>query len=183
MFMAIALQSRLVRAWKIHWVKRKIAGMGRGTYKPGSSSKPGHLYSPLPFPEFNDIPWQREACFERLVLIHDNMPQDLTGKKLLDIGCHTGFYCFKFTELGFYCTGIEIDPLSTEIARDVNQIYRLNIDFICAEATTDLIDKLGHFDVCLFLSIFQWVTFFKHNYTYHYKYDLTLCFYNLSLFF
>jgi SAM-dependent methyltransferase len=132
--------------------------MGKGGYKPGSSSKRGHLYNPIPFREFADIPWQREACYERLDLMKRELPVALQPGRLLDVGCHTGFNCYMFRELGFQCTGIEIDPLSVEIAQAVNRLYGLDIRFICTEATTDTIESLGHFQVCLFLAVFQWIT-------------------------
>lgn len=32
------------------------------------------------------------------------------GKKILDIGCATGEYCKKLSEIGFKCTGVDINP-------------------------------------------------------------------------
>lgn len=145
-------------------ILKKIAHMGQGQYKPGNSSKKGYLYNPIPFPEFSDIPYQREACYERFELISHHLPAILqTPKTILDIGCHTGFNCFMLDRIGYSCTGLEIDALSVEIARDIASLYKLNINFLNQEAIPANLEKLGHFDVCLFLSTFQWVTF-KHGY-------------------
>ena len=83
-------------------IRKKIARLGEGPYKPGGSSKPGHLYSPLPFPEFQDLPAQREACDERFELMRRHL-EGATQGRVIDLGCNTGFNCFKFSELGFIC--------------------------------------------------------------------------------
>lgn len=134
-------------------IKEKISHMGE-KYSPGNASKKGHLYNPLPFAEFKDIPAQREAVYDRWKL----MLPHLYGKTALDIGCHTGFNCFMLQKEGFECTGIEAHRLSAEIAQDVNDYYDLGINFIHAKATPDLINEIGEVDVCLFLSTFQWIT-------------------------
>lgn len=144
------------RAERIRGIKDKIARMGV-TYQPGNASRPGHLYSPLPFEDFADVPYQREAVEERFELIRPLLPTAARSARALDIGCHAGYNCFRLAELGFACTGIELDALTVEIAREVNDLYSRGVDFICAEATPELIAGLGDFDVCLFFATFQWV--------------------------
>lgn len=134
-------------------IKKKIAKMGE-VYSPGNASKKGHLYNPLPFPEFKGVPSQREAVYDRWKIIKPH----LFGHTALDIGCHTGFNCFMLDREGYKCTGIEAHKLSAEIADDVAQLYGLDIDFIEGKATPELINNLGQFDVCFFLSTFQWIT-------------------------
>ncbi|WP_284735753.1 class I SAM-dependent methyltransferase [Dongia deserti] len=131
-----------------------------GDYKPGNVSRPGHLYNPLPFPEFADVPYQRAACEERFDLISKLLPRPFKGGTLLDIGCHTGYNCFRFREKNFQCTGIEADPLTAEIAADVDQLKKTQVRFINSRADANMIRSLGHFDVVLFLSTFQWVVHF-----------------------
>jgi SAM-dependent methyltransferase len=144
------------RAERIREIKEKIARMGV-TYRPGNASKPGHLYSPLPFTDFDDVPYQREAVEERFELIRSHLPPAAPGSRVLDVGCHTGYNCFRLAELGFACTGIELDPLTVDIAREVNSLYSRGVEFICADATPELIAGLGRFDLCLFFATFQWV--------------------------
>lgn len=148
----------LREARRVRQIKRKIRRVGTGEYKPGGSSKPGHLYSPLPFAAFDDVPWQREACAERFELIRRYLPGSVNGGRLLDIGCATGFNCFKFSQLGLDCVGIDIDPESIDIASDVAALYDVSARFHCGEATPELISSLGPFHVALFLSSFQWIT-------------------------
>lgn len=141
---------------RVKAIKSKIARMGE-TYELGNASKVGHLYNPIPFPEFDDIPTQREAVYERLELMIDSLPVE-SGNRLLDIGCHTGFNCFIFEKLGYHCTGVEMHELSAGIARDTAALYNKPITFINAEVTPELVKQLGKMDVTLFLSTFQWVT-------------------------
>lgn len=145
-----------MRAERIRAIKEKIARMGV-TYRPGNASRPGHLYSPLPFPEFADVPHQREAVEERFELIRPFLPAEGGGRRVLDIGCHAGYNCFRLEELGYRCTGIELDALTVEIARDVNELYGRHVEFVCAEATPELLDGMQRFDLCLFLATFQWI--------------------------
>ena len=93
------------------------------TYRPGNASKPGHLYSPLPFKEFEDIPYQREAVEERFELIRPHLPTTIQRPRLLDVGCHAGYNCFRLEDLGYTCTGIELDAPTVDIAREVNDLY------------------------------------------------------------
>lgn len=137
-------------------IKEKIRRMGQ-TYQPGNVSQSGYLYNPLPFPEFSDVPFQRRAVFERFTMMETCLPRPFRPGRLLDIGCHTGFNCFMFAALGHKCTGIELDSLTCEIARDTNELKQTGIEFINGAASIDLIRKLGHFDTILFLSTFQWV--------------------------
>lgn len=127
-------------------------------YQPGNASKPGHVYNPIPFKEFSDIPHQREACAERFKMIHQNLFVQTPGS-FLDLGCHTGYNCFQMNHLGFDCTGIEKDPLTASIAQDINSLYDLDIRFIAGEISSSLLSSLGHFDVCFFLSTYQWLVY------------------------
>jgi 2-polyprenyl-3-methyl-5-hydroxy-6-metoxy-1,4-benzoquinol methylase len=145
------------RAERVARIKDKIRHMGQ-VYRPGNASQPGHLYSPLPFDDFRDVPVQRGAVEGRFELIRDDLLQFLSRGTLLDLGCHAGYNCFRFHELGFQCTGIDADALTIEIARDTAELEGCPIDFRCAEATPELIDALGDFDVVIFTAVFQWIT-------------------------
>lgn len=60
--------------------------------------------------------------------------------------------------MGWTCLGIDIDPDVIEIASEVADLYRVTAEFRCQEATPEAVRALGHFQVALFLSSFQWVT-------------------------
>ena len=137
----------------IEHIQKKIALMGR-EYSPGNASRKGHLYSPLPFPEFKETPVQRKSVKARWEMIKPH----LDGETALDIGCHTGYNCFQLERLGFQVTGVELHELTVEIAQDVAFYYGSTCHFIQGEVTPELIKKIGEVDVCLFFSTFQWVT-------------------------
>lgn len=139
-------------------IKDKIRRMGV-EYRPGNASKAGHLYSPIPFPEFADVPYQREAVEERFRVLEAARLMPFSRGRLLDLGCHAGYNCFRFAEQGYVCVGVELDPLTLDIAEDVNRLHRTGIEFINAPASIELVRRLGHFDITLFLATFQWVVY------------------------
>ena len=49
--------------------------------------------------------------------ISQHIPADLTGWRVLDIGCNAGFYTFKLAERGAQVTAIDSDPLYLGQAR------------------------------------------------------------------
>lgn len=138
-------------------IKNKIQRMGQ-QYQPGNASKPGHIYNPIPFDDFADIPHQREACAERFELIQQHLITQAPAT-FLDLGCHTGYNCFRMNHLGFTSTGIEKDPLTASIAQDLNALYNLEIQFITGAITSSLLNSLGQFDLCFFLSTYQWLVY------------------------
>ena len=144
------------RATTVLRIKEKIRGMGQD-YQPGNASKPGHTYSPIPFPEFSDVPYQRNIVEQRFKIMRDDLMKLRTSGRLLDVGCHTGFNCFKFDAMGFECTGVEADPLTCEIATDVARLHERPIEFRNQHASADMLDTMGQFDVVLMLAVFQWI--------------------------
>jgi len=141
----------------IDQIKEKIRKMG-AVYQPGNASKVGHVYNPIPFAAFSDIPFQREACTERFTMIEKALVQQPPAR-FLDLGCHTGYNCYRMHELGYDCTGVEKDPLTASIAQDISELYELNIDFLEGGISSDLLTSLGQFDVCFFLSTYQWLVY------------------------
>lgn len=145
------------RAERVASIKQKIRRMGE-EYRPGNSSKAGHLYSPLPFADFSDVPSQRQCIVPRFEMMRDDLATFMGTGRLLDVGCHTGFNCFEFAKLGFECVGVDAHELTIEIAKDTAALYSTNTQFHCAEATPELIAQLGRFDVVIFTAVFQWIT-------------------------
>ena len=46
-------------------IRSRITRLGTAGYRPGSSTRPGRPYQPIPFPEFADIEAQKEASVRR----------------------------------------------------------------------------------------------------------------------
>lgn len=138
-------------------IKAKIANMGK-EYALGNASLAGHLYNPLPFPEFNDVPVQRSACADRFDMMAARMPEHLKGGTLADVGAHVGYNCFMFNRyFNMKCVGIEAHALTAQIGNDCAKLYGVDVQIETRSITPEWFhDK--EFDVCLFLSVFQWIT-------------------------
>ena len=51
--------------------------------------------------DFPNFKWQQ---------VRAALPADLTGWRVLDVGCNAGFYSFELARLGAHVTGIDVDP-------------------------------------------------------------------------
>lgn len=84
------------------------------------------------------------ALVERETII-SGLP-DLTGKKVLDVACGTGFYSRLFKRLGAESVlGIDIVPGMIDAARDIENEEPLGISYDVFDAAK--MPKLGDFDV------------------------------------
>ncbi len=105
------------------------------------------------YQKFNNIHGGHN-CEEELKKI--NLPKDMTGLTLLDIGCSEGFYCFEATKRG--CTrvvGIDINAERIKIAKDMrNKSGYTNVYFFEADLY-DIVKHISKFDIVLFLSVFH----------------------------
>ncbi|WP_218260222.1 METTL5 family protein [Saccharolobus shibatae] len=59
----------------------------------------------------------------------------MSNKKVVDLGCGTGVFCFVASLLGAYCTCVEIDLGSLETARDMKSELNLDIELLNADVT------------------------------------------------
>lgn len=62
----------------------------------GSRTAPDH-----PFGDFPNFKWEK---------IKSHIPEDLTGWKVLDIGCNAGFYSIQLAQRGAEVDAMDIDP-------------------------------------------------------------------------
>lgn len=69
----------------------------------GSQTAPDHFLGD--FPSFK---WEE---------IKDSVPEDLSGWKVLDVGCNAGFYSIKLAQRGAEVTGIDLDDHYLKQAR------------------------------------------------------------------
>ncbi|PVU77967.1 METTL5 family protein [Saccharolobus islandicus] len=69
----------------------------------------------------------------------------MSNKKVVDLGCGTGVFCFAASLLGAYCTCVEIDLESLETARNIKSELNLDIELLNA----DIIQFYGRFDTVI----------------------------------
>lgn len=106
----------------------------------GSQTAPSHFLGD--FPAFK---WRE---------IEPNLPRDLSGKRVLDIGCNAGFYSFALAERGAEVLGIDSDPRYLRQARwaqDVLGVSSVRFE----EISVYDVDRLdGNFDIVFFMGVF-----------------------------
>lgn len=82
------------------------------------------------------------------------IPDDLTGRSVLDIGCNAGFYSMEMKRRGAaYVLGIDWDETYLRQARFAAKVSRLNVEF--AKLSVYDIGSIGQqFDYVLFMGVF-----------------------------
>lgn len=126
-------------------IEREIARLGpwfHNLHLPdGTQTAPDH-----PLGDFPSILWRK---------IEPLLPADLSGRKVLDIGCNAGFYCFELARRGADVTGIEPDPRYLAQARWAAERYGLADRIRFEEMRVyDLASRPEHYDVTLFMGVF-----------------------------
>lgn len=106
----------------------------------------GHTTAPdHPLGDFPAFKWAQ---------IGPHLPQDLTGRRALDIGCNAGFYSFQLAARGAEVLALDMDEHYLEQARWAAQELdpEGRVDFRRMQVY-DLVDLAESFDVVLFLGV------------------------------
>jgi tRNA (mo5U34)-methyltransferase len=81
------------------------------------------------------------------------LPVELSGMRVLDVGCNAGFFSTEMKRLGAsYVLGIEAVPRYLEQAKLVRDALHLDID-LRELSVYEVAENLGTFDVTLFLGV------------------------------
>ena len=123
-------------------VSRRIHELGEWFHNldlHGVSTAPNHFLG-----DFPNIKW-RNICNE--------IPSDLRGATVLDIGCNAGFYSIELKRRGAgRVLGIDVDDRYLEQARFAARTLALDIEFEkCSVYEVDAIP--GHFDFIVFMGV------------------------------
>ena len=81
------------------------------------------------------------------------LPEDMTGKSVLDIGCNAGFYSFEMKRRGASrVVGIDTDPGYLQQARFAADVQKLEVDF--RQLAVWEVARLGErFDLVIFMGV------------------------------
>jgi tRNA (mo5U34)-methyltransferase len=125
-------------------LRREAAALGpwfHNLHLPGDvETNPGH-----PFGDFPAFKWQAVA---------PHIPQDLTGRRVLDIGCNGGYYSLAMAERNADVTAIDIDPAYLRQARWAREVCGLDNISVEQRSVYD-VDRLSDsFDIVLFMGVF-----------------------------
>lgn len=110
----------------------------------------GKVYQKLSHPDLSLLPGVHEE-HKRVALIRDALPAG-SGRTLLDLGTHWGYWLEQMERLGFKCTGVEMREADAEIARKLGVANDAQYDIWQGNLTTYPQPKA---DVVLALSIFH----------------------------
>lgn len=122
---------------------------------------------PLEIEKFQSIAsrwWDRESEFKPLHEINplrvgyiEERVGDLTGRKILDIGCGGGILAEALAAKGAIVTGIDMAEVSLKVAQMHLHESRLEIEYIKVPAEAYADDHAGEFDVVTCLEMLEHV--------------------------
>jgi tRNA (mo5U34)-methyltransferase len=106
----------------------------------GAQTAPDH-----PLGDFPTVKWRQIAPF---------VPDDLTGWRVLDVGCNAGFYSFELARRGAEVTGLDIDAHYLRQARWAARQYGLEARIEFREGSVYELARGGEqFDLVWFLGV------------------------------
>lgn len=107
----------------------------------GQQTAPDHFLGD--FPAFK---WEK---------IKDSIPEDLTGWKVLDIGCNAGYYSIELAKRGAEVTGIDLDEHYLKQARWTAEQFSLDDKITFKEMQVyDLAHSSEEYDLIWFMGVF-----------------------------
>jgi len=124
--------------------------------------KKGHLYHPMPFPEFSSlkISSNEKEANRKLNLIvntaNSYFDKDIKDIKVLDIGANAGFYTFSFAKMGAHVTAFEPHARYGPIGSFIAENKKLPVKWFSTNFSRDFLEN-DNFDITLMLSVFQWM--------------------------
>jgi tRNA (mo5U34)-methyltransferase len=129
-------------SWTKERIERRVRDLGTWFHNinlGGVQTAPDHFLGDYPA-----VKWRSFA---------DSIPQDLTGKSVLDIGCNAGFYAMEMKRRGAErVLGIDSDEGYLAQARFAAELNELDIEF--RRMNVYDVPKLGeNFDVVIFMGV------------------------------
>ncbi len=107
----------------------------------GSQTCPDHFLGDFPKFKWNDL--------ETII------PRDLSGYKILDVGCNAGFYGIELAKRGAEVTGIDVDAHYLEQAQWITEVFELEHKITLEQKQVyDLANDPRQFDLVWFMGVF-----------------------------
>ena len=110
----------------------------------------GNLYQPAYHPDLLDVPFVYGE--KRYEIIKNSIS---SGKTLLDIGANFGYFCHKFSKVGFMCTAVEINPQDVYFMKKLKDINNDKFKIAQSSIFEFQKDEKIQFDTVLALNIFH----------------------------
>ncbi len=120
------------------------------------------VYNPVDHPDF--VEWEiirndgrLKSIIDRMEILYGNVKNDFVRKKVLDIGCHMGYFSMKLAQCGANVTGVEGNQYYINVANKMSQFHRMPVNFIKDDAWVFMRNNKNKYDYGLCLS-------FVHHY-------------------
>lgn len=75
----------------------------------------------------------------------------------MDLGCCSGFFCDAMTNIGFYCTGVDVTKNFISWARQIAKLKGRNVDYVCEDARKFITGSDDLIDITSSFATIQWV--------------------------
>lgn len=95
---------------------------------------------------------RKENCLDIAKMLSYYFDFDLKKPKTLDVGCSSGILLKYFNDFGYDCYGVEVDPKSSKIAKDIFDGDRIFNGYLSKSPFLD-----GNFDLVISLSTIEHV--------------------------
>lgn len=118
----------------------------------GKSSHIGEIYQSIYLNEREIVKGVRQDAIQRL---HRVRPEDIRGKRILDLGCNNGHPTLLTIEFGAReAVGVEKEEKLVDYALTINTLYGYSCDFVHHDLDTPF--DGGKFDTLFCFSVYMW---------------------------
>lgn len=143
-------------------IRNAIAQIGKGDYKPGSSTRVGVPYQPIPFFEFMDIAAQkRENVIIEHALLNEHCCRLPQVRTVLDIGANVGYHSFLLARcFGARVVSVEADPANLLVLRMLASNEACTYGRGTVFGVPDIEQAFllqDHADVTIMLNVHHWI--------------------------
>ena len=132
------------------------------TVRLNGTSSGKQIYAPVLHPDLRWIP--SKLSHQRFDVMKRALGERNHGT-LLDIGCNWGYFCHRFEDLGFECTGVEHDADLVYFLQKLKRAENKSFKIIHDSIFNYINEESPRYDVVLALAVFHW--FIISEETYH----------------
>jgi len=108
------------------------------------------IYQSLELPDFR-AKGKRKKTDARLSGILENL--DPSGKKILDLGCSNGYFCYELAKLGGMVTGVDKNQPVLSLNQKIGTFYNWDVQFKNEFLDEVFFKQIPRYDAVLFLSV------------------------------
>ncbi|HYA18019.1 MAG TPA: DUF1698 domain-containing protein [Bryobacteraceae bacterium] len=108
-------------------------------------------YHSIPLPDGSVLPGLQSVDHLRWRLGLFNLPEDLRGKRVLDIGAWDGWFSFECERRGAEVVAVDCVALDTFL--EAKQLLGSKVEYLTLDVNELSARRLGHFDIVLFFGV------------------------------